>query len=205
MKIVALVSGGLDSSVMCLMLKEQEVEVYPLFIDYGQLARLPEWKAVQTVCKNSRIRPPVKMDVSGFGKLIPSGITDKKLDVMEKAFLPTRNLLFLVLGSAYAYSNGVYSVAIGLLSDSIFPDQTNQFISYAQRAISQSLGVNLKILTPLKSLSKIDILRLAEKYSLSLDITYSCHLGGKEPCGQCISCQERESALKYLRSRKVTA
>jgi len=180
------------------MLKRQGAEIRPLFIDYGQLAGSLEWQAVQMVCKHLDIGPPVRMDVSGFGKLIPSGLTDRRLDVKKKAFLPTRNLLFLSLSAAYAYSNDIYFVAIGLLSDSIFPDQTKDFISCAQKTISQALGENLKILTPLINLNKLDTIRLAEKYFLPLKITYSCHLGGKQPCGRCISCQERTVALEHL-------
>jgi len=200
-RIVALISGGIDSAVMCLMLKRHGADIRPLFIDYGQLAGPLEWQAVQMICKHLDISPPVKMDVSGFGKLIPSGITDSKLDVKKKAFLPTRNLLFLSLGAAYAYSNDIYFVAIGLLSESIFPDQTEEFVSHTQKTISQALGVNLRVLTPLIKFNKLDTIRLAKKYSLPLKITYSCHLGGKQPCGRCISCQERIAALEYITER----
>jgi len=186
------------------MLKRQETEVHPVFIDYGQLARSFEWQAVHTVCKYLDIGIPVRIDVPGFGKLIPSGITDRRLDVRNRAFLPTRNLLFLVLGAAYAYSNSIYFVSIGLLSDSIFPDQTEDFISSTQKAISEALGVNVKILTPLREFNKVDIIRLAKQYSLPLNITYSCHLGGEEPCGRCISCQEKIAALEQLEKKSLS-
>lgn len=199
MRIVALISGGIDSSVMCLMLKRDEAEIQPLFIDYGQLARSLEWQAVQEVCEFLDISPAVKIDVSGFGRLISCGLTDRRQDVKAKAFLPTRNLLFLSLGAAYAYSNDIYFVAIGLLSDSIFPDQTEEFISCAQKAISEALGANFKILTPLRKFTKLDIMLLAKKYSIPLDITYSCHLGRKQPCGRCISCEEQMAALEHMR------
>ena len=43
MKIVPLVSGGIDSSVMAILLRENDFELYPIFIDYGQLSRDLEW------------------------------------------------------------------------------------------------------------------------------------------------------------------
>lgn len=197
-RVVTLTSGGIDSSVMCLLLKEEGAEVYPLFVDYGQLARQPEWQAIQKICKHLEIGSPARMDVSGFGKLIPSGLTDLRLDVKEKAFLPLRNLLFLTLGSAYAYSKGIYLVAIGLLSDAIFPDQTREFVSQAQDAICRALGADLIILTPLIELNKLDTVRLAKQYSL-LDLTHSCHLETKEACGRCIACEGRISALNLMK------
>ena len=38
MKIVALASGGIDSTLMMKMLMENNYEVNPLFINYGQLS-----------------------------------------------------------------------------------------------------------------------------------------------------------------------
>lgn len=197
MKIIALASGGVDSSVMMLLLKKDDNELFPLFIDYGQLAREKEWMACQDICRYLGLEPH-RMDISGFGKSIPSGITDGKLDIEKDAFLPTRNLLFLTFGAAYGYTKSANVIAIGLLSNPIFPDQTVEFVRAAQRSISTSLGVDIRILAPAISLDKLDTLRLARKYGLPLDLTYSCHFGKEERCGRCISCKERIAAEKHL-------
>ena len=197
MKIVALASGGIDSSVMMLLLEREGHELLPLFIDYGQLAREKEWMACQSVCQFLGLKPH-RMDISGFGKTIPSGITNDKFDVEKDAFLPTRNLLFLTLGAAYGYVKFASVVAIGLLSNPIFPDQTEKFIQAAQESISASLGVDITILAPSISLDKLDTIRLARKYGLPLDLTYSCHMGEDEPCGKCISCKETIAAERQL-------
>jgi len=197
MRVVALASGGVDSSVMMLLLKKEGHELFPLFIDYGQLAREKEWTACQNICRYLRLEPH-RIDISEFGKSIPSGITNRKFDIEKDAFLPTRNLLFLTLGAAYGYAKSTYTIAIGLLSNPIFPDQTIEFVQTAQKSIGISLGVGMRILAPMISLNKFDTLRLARKYELPLDLTYSCHTGNDEPCGQCISCKERMAAEKYL-------
>lgn len=197
MRIVVLSSGGIDSSLMMLLLKKEDSFLFPLFIDYGQLAAKAEWEACQKVCKHLCLKPD-RMDVHGFGELIPSGLTDNDLDVEKDAFLPARNLLFLTLGAAYGYVKSAYTIAIGLLSDPIFPDQTIQFINDAQKTISQSLGIDITILAPLISLDKSDLLRLARKHQLPLEYTYSCHTGEKTPCGHCISCKEKIAAENEL-------
>jgi 7-cyano-7-deazaguanine synthase len=74
MKIVALVSGGIDSSVMSFLLKKDGHELLPLFIDYGQLASEKEWIAVKKMCQHFGLNPQ-SIDISGFGGAIPSGIT----------------------------------------------------------------------------------------------------------------------------------
>lgn len=197
MKIVALASGGVDSSVMMFLLKKEDHELLPLFIDYGQLARKREWEACQNFCQYLGLKPH-RMDISKFGKSIPSGITNSSLDIEKDAFLPTRNLLFLTLGASYGYAKSAYIVAIGLLSNPIFPDQTVEFVQISQKSISTALGADIRILTPLISLNKTDIFGLARKYGLPLDLTYSCHSGSEKPCGVCISCKERMVAEEYL-------
>lgn len=49
MSLVNLVSGGLDSTLIGVMAREEGVEVYPLFIDYGQRAARKEWDTCQRV------------------------------------------------------------------------------------------------------------------------------------------------------------
>ena len=103
MKLVTLVSGGLDSTLMSVLAKEQKFELFPLFIDYGQINRKLEWEACMYNHSKHNLPLPVKVQINGFGKLIHSGLTDKKLRIYEDAFLPGRNSLFLLIASSYAY------------------------------------------------------------------------------------------------------
>lgn len=197
MRVVVLSSGGVDSSVVMMLLKSKGHLLFPLFVDYGQLAAEAEWESCKRICNFLKLEPE-RLDISGFGESIPSGLTDSSLDVEEEAFVPTRNLLFLTLGAAHGYVKSAHVVAIGLLSNPIFPDQTEEFVQEAQKAISKALGLNVSILAPLISLNKYDTLMLARKYGLPLEFTYSCHSGNQEPCGRCISCRERIAAEKGL-------
>lgn len=197
MKIVVLASGGIDSSLMMYMFKREGHEVFPLHINYGQLAEEKEWNALVKICDFLSLNP-FRMDIPGFGRL-PSGLTNPSLDIHKDAFLPTRNLTFITLGSAYAYSKSCNVVAIGLLANPIFPDQTKEFIERAKLSISTALGKNIEILTPLIDLDKRDVLRMAQKYGLP-NVTYYCHSGKDAPCGKCISCEERIAAEQYLKS-----
>jgi 7-cyano-7-deazaguanine synthase len=182
---------------MMQLLKEKGFKIFPLFVDYGQLAANAEWEACQRICQYLDLKPE-RMDVRGFGHLVRSGLTDRNLDIEKEAFLPTRNLMFLTLGAAYGYAKSAHVIAIGLLSNPIFPDQTPEFVKEAQKTISKALGIDVTILAPLISLDKYDTLRLASKHGLPIEYTYSCHSGNKERCGQCISCKERIAAERGL-------
>ena len=190
MSLVNLVSGGLDSTLVGVMAKEEGVEVFPLFIDYGQRAAAREWEVCLRVHQQLSLAEPIRIDVSGFGRLIVSGLTSVDLDIKEDAFTPGRNLLFLVMGAAYAYQVGASAVAIGLLAErfSLFPDQRPRFVNQAESAINSALGQGVRLVTPLSDFSKADVVRLAQEKRITG--TYSCHAGAKQPCGRCISCLE---------------
>jgi 7-cyano-7-deazaguanine synthase len=190
---VNLASGGLDSTLIGVMAKEGHIHHYPLFIDYGQRAARREWDTCKAVHEALGLPEPVRMDLSGFGRVIASGLTREQLDVKDDAFTPGRNLMFLLMGSAYAYQLGVSSVSIGLLAEqfSIFPDQTRPFLIQAEIAIAAAIGRQIKVLTPLIEFGKADVVRLARAKGVTG--TYSCHTGESDPCGRCIACMEYQS------------
>jgi 7-cyano-7-deazaguanine synthase len=190
MSIVTLVSGGLDSTVMAVFAREAGIEQLPLFINYGQRALKQELAACRRSMRNNHLPKPAIADVAGFGTLIRSGLTDRKLHLMEDAFTPGRNLLFLLLGGAYAYQMGANAVAIGLLAErtSLFPDQTSRFAANAQSLLSECLGRAIGVLMPLSDFTKRDVVHIARGKKILG--TYSCHAGGESPCGKCISCRE---------------
>jgi 7-cyano-7-deazaguanine synthase len=200
MRIVTLVSGGIDSTLMSVLAKEQGFQLFPLFIDYGQLGAKLEWQACTYNHSRHHLPPPKKMTLKGFGKIIRSGLTDKRLRIKEDAFLPGRNSLFLLVAASYAYQKKCKNISIGLLSEEfkLFPDQGHEFVRKAQSFISQQMEFKIKILTPLMSFNKAEVMSLAK--SKSINKTYSCHSGASRPCGKCISCLEIETAIKNLKS-----
>lgn len=190
MSIVTLVSGGLDSTLMSLLIQEENIKQFPLFINYGQLSYRAELKALTYNTNKYNLPKPKTVNISDYGKLIKSGITNKSKHIFFDAFLPNRNLLFLLLASSYAYDVQATSVAIGLLNDSnhIFYDQTSQFVNSVNKLITKTLDYNIKFITPLIKFNKQQVVVLAKKKEIKG--TYSCHKGNSEPCGECISCRE---------------
>lgn len=190
MSVVTLVSGGIDSTLMSLMFQQAGTKLYPLHIDYGHRAARREWEACSRLHRKHGLPNPHNMNLKGFGKLISSGLTDKKKDVNLDAFLPGRNALFLLVGASYGYNLGCNTVAIGLLNEKhhLFPDQTKMFLREIEGAIARSFGKGIKVVAPLMGFTKADVLALASKQKLTG--TYSCHLGSRRPCGKCVSCLE---------------
>ena len=194
MGIVPLVSGGFDSTLMSLMAQEEGVALFPLFVDYGQLGASKEWAACQRLHEQFGLPKVTRMDLSGFGQTIPSGLTDPSLRINEDAFLPGRNLLFAVTGAAHAFTLGADSIALGLLdpANHLFPDQTKRFVEKCEKMIQIAMGKQIAILTPLIEFSKSDVLVMAR--ARGIQDAYSCHAGGDTCCGVCVACVEIANA-----------
>lgn len=197
-------SGGLDSTLMALLIQEQGLDQVPLFIDYGQLAADEEWQSCRKNLGALGLPLPVRVDISGYGSSIRSGITDTTKEIVKDAFLPCRNLLFLVVGGAFAFQSGGSFVAIGLLSQeyALFEDQKKCFLDSTEKTLGLALGFDLKVLAPLFDFSKSDAIVLARDKGIDVRDVYSCHAGTVEPCGRCISCIERINAMAQLKKEK---
>lgn len=190
MKIVTLVSGGLDSTVMSVLIREEGIEQFPIFIDYGQINREKELSACLMNFQKLGLPVPKTIELSGYGRSFVSGLTDRSKDVVNEAFLPGRNLLFLLCGGAQAHEVSADAVAMGLLDEtlSIFPDQRRPFLQLAEGVLKEAIGRPLRIITPLISMRKADVMRIAKDRGIAG--TYSCHVGSVPPCGACIACRE---------------
>jgi 7-cyano-7-deazaguanine synthase len=175
---------------MAVLAREADIHQFPLFVNYGQRALRRELAACRRSLRSNHLPKPAVMNIAGFGALIRSGLTDRRLHTFEDAFTPGRNLLFLLLGAAYAYEVRADAVSIGLLSErtSLFPDQTSRFILSAESLLSECIGRPVKVLVPLMDFTKSDVVKIARKKKIKG--TYSCHVGGTRPCGKCISCRE---------------
>lgn len=187
--VVCLASGGLDSSVCLKLFQQQGLSALPVFINYGQRNLEFELASLQANCQEHQFHPPVIFQFPSFGNNIATGLTSDKKHVVEDAFTPNRNLMFLTIAAGLAYDRGCDTVALGFLTaDSvIFPDQTDSFLEAAESMLSISLGVTMKVVCPLRDMSKQDVVRIAKE--VGIDRHYSCHIGGV-PCGQCIACLE---------------
>ena len=180
--------------MMTVLTQEAGQEQKPLFINYGQINYAREYEGVMNHVSQFGLPEPTVIDITGFGKVISSGLTDTSKHIVEEAFLPGRNMMLLLIASSYAVQNDCSAVSIGLLREdtAIFPDQTDDFIFSAEYTIAKSLGQKIEIVTPLRNFYKKDVIELARERGIAS--SYSCHVGGQEPCGICISCMEFEKS-----------
>ena len=191
MKITCLISGGIDSITLLHRLKIEDHKIFPLYINYGQKAHKKEFSCVSNACAKLGLSLNC-IDISNL-HLISSGLTSKDISSIDEPIFPNRNLILLSIAASFAFDNDCNIIAVALLGDSAFPDQTKEFIKNTEITISSSLGTKMKIWSPFIQLNKLEVVRLAKKYQIDLNQTYSCYEGTEEPCGQCLGCQDRKS------------
>lgn len=187
---ICLASGGLDSTVCLKLMQDQGLRPLPLFINYNQLNYIREFASLQRNCERLGISAPLELDFSDLGRNLATGLTDSTKDVVQDAFTPCRNLMFIVAAAAVGCKLGINKIVMGLLSEktAIFPDQSDEFIRDAEKAISSSLGINFTVILPLRDFIKSEVVELGRR--LGVTDFYSCHAGTEIPCGKCIACSE---------------
>lgn len=208
LKSIILLSAGLDSLVS-LGLKKDELNIeLALTFDYRQKAAEKEIQASEKICKYYNIKHEViTLDwLKNITKTslvsneeVPAGDELKSPEKSAKSvWVPNRNGLFLNIAGAYADSYGYKYILIGANKEEAqtFPDNTADFINSVNEEFKYSTLEKPEIIAPLINYNKNDIVMLALKNKLPLELTMSCYNGGDKHCGICESCTRLKHALQ---------
>lgn len=219
MKIVTLLSGGMDSTTLLFFLANsyKDAEITALGFNYGQRHRLQELAAAQNVVSiaKQRFGKRIKfaiIDLSSLtGLLSGSSLTDDRVPVpeghyadetMKATVVPNRNMMMLSIAGAVAVSQKAEILAYGAHAGDhpiypdcrpIFVDLVNATIQLGNEGFAHS---NFRILAPFVMMSKSEIASLGAQFTAPLDETYSCYKGGEKHCGKCGTCVERREAFE---------
>jgi len=203
-KSVILLSGGLDSSTTLYYALSQGYDCHCLIFDYGQKHKKEIIQAKAVARKAACKSVVVKISLPWKG----SALLDNKISVprgraldakgIPVTYVPARNIIFLSFAASYAEAIGAKTIFIGAnaVDYSGYPDCRPEFIRSYQAMLARGLktsveGKSIKVETPLIHLSKAQIVKLAVKLKVPLQLTWSCYNGGTKPCGVCDSCRLR--------------
>lgn len=113
-------------------------------------------------------------------------------------YVPARNTIFLSLALSWAEVSGAGAVYIGAnhLDNPGYPDCRPEFYAAFQEVarLGTKRGVSgdpIEIRHPLIEMTKAEIVTLAHRLEVPLELTWSCYLGEEEACGRCDACQLR--------------
>ena len=205
-KLIALLSGGIDSTVALYEAVERGYQVtQALAFDYGSKHNAEEWKrAVRTADGLGIFIQRIRLDFMALlfksdlllsGDEIPEG--HYEAETMKKTVVPFRNGILLSIAVGLAESQEADGVLIGNHSGdhAIYPDCRESFIDALSAASMMGTYRMIKIRSPFVRSTKADIVRRGHDLGVDFSQTYSCYKGGEIHCGKCSTCVERIEAF----------
>ncbi|MHA7814759.1 MAG: 7-cyano-7-deazaguanine synthase QueC [Phycisphaerales bacterium] len=210
---VVLLSGGLDSTTVLAMAREQGYACHTLAFDYGQRHR-HELDACARIADalGAATHRVFELDIGQFGGsaltssdiAVPKDRDESSMDDIPVTYVPARNLVFLSIALGYAETLGASDLFIGVnaIDYSGYPDCRPEFIdSFTRTAnLATKLGVeeaSISVHTPLINLTKGQIIARGCDLGVDYAMTHSCYdpdeTGGA--CGRCDSCALRRNGF----------
>jgi 7-cyano-7-deazaguanine synthase len=207
---VVLLSGGLDSTTVLAIAKDQGFEPSALSFRYGQRheVELESARAVATAMGVKRHEVlSVGLDVFGGSSLtdnaidVPIGRTNEDIgEGIPSTYVPARNTVFLACALAFVEVLQAEDVFIGVnaLDYSGYPDCRPEFIEAFERLANLATAAavegrqRLKVHAPLMQMTKADIVREGTRLGVDYSTTVSCYRAdARGSCGECDSCSLR--------------
>lgn len=207
--VVAVLSGGLDSSVMTMLLcrKYGSDRVSAVSYNYGQ-KQVVELNRAATLCKKllvkhkildlsilGEIAKPISANIGGTEVAMPT-IEDVLGDPQPPTYVPFRNLILLSLTLSFAEAEKASHVFTGLQVHDEYGywDTTQKFVDGVNAVASQNRTHKAQVVAPFSHLSKYQEIKICaemDNYHL-LYHTLSCY-NPKDglSCGKCPTCAER--------------
>jgi 7-cyano-7-deazaguanine synthase len=205
-KVVVLVSGGMDSVAALYHAQVENEVVGALSFDYGSKHNRKEIPFATHHCerlgiphriiKLSFINELFASDLLQSGGAIPDGHYEEL--TMKQTVVPFRNGIMLSISGGYAESieaNGLV-IAAHAGDHAIYPDCRETFMKAMGDAIRLGTYAGVQLLRPFISLSKAQIAARAHELGIDFSKTWSCYKGKDIHCGTCGTCVERREAFE---------
>jgi 7-cyano-7-deazaguanine synthase len=213
MNCVALLSGGLDSTVATALAHRDGGVALALTVDYGQRGAAAEVKAARAIARELRIRHrTVRLDF--LSELATSALLDANAELptlspaqlddtrgaaqssMRGVWVPNRNGLLIAIAAAFAEGLRADRVVVGFNREeaATFPDNTAEFVERSSRALELSTLNGVRVVAPTAALDKEGIVRRGVEVGAPLALVWPCYRGGPALCRRCESC------LRFLRA-----
>lgn len=205
MKVVVLVSGGMDSvTALYYAAKEHEV-VAGVSFDYGSKHNDREIPFAAWHCEKLGVDHKTvplgfmdelfESDLLKSGGDIPDGHYEE--ETMKQTVVPFRNGIMLSIAAGFAESVGAEGLVIAAHSGdhAIYPDCREDFMRPMAEAISAGTYADIKVLRPFIGMRKEDIAARGAELDVDFSKTWSCYKGREIHCGTCGTCTERKEAF----------
>ena len=208
-KAIILVSGGMDSCVTAASAISDGHTPAFIHMNYGQRTEKRELKAFHDIGNHYRVKERLVVDISHLSDIGNSCLTDSQIEVPKAdlynldipvSYVPFRNANILSAAVSWAEVLKAPTIYVGAVEEdsSGYPDCRRTFFDAFETVIDTGTKpeTNIKILTPLISLTKKEIIGKGITLSVPLHLTWSCYQNEDVPCGKCDSCALRKRGFE---------
>lgn len=206
MKVIVLVSGGMDSIAALYRAKESYEVVGGLSFNYGSRHNAKEIPFAKYHCDKLQV-PHHVIDLGFVGESFASNLLKGQGDIpeghyeeenMKQTVVPFRNGIMLAVAGGLAESKEAEGVVIAAHSGdhAIYPDCRESFMKAMADAIKLGTYAEVKLLRPFIDDTKAEIAQHGHKLGVDFSKTWSCYKGLDIHCGQCGTCVERREAFE---------
>ena len=202
-----LVSGGIDSAILCVDLLGDFPTIYPIYVRFGLRWEEVELRRLRAFLDHvRRSRPGIQAltileepiaEIYGdhWSNSERPGIPDSQTPD-DAVYLPGRNVLLATKAAVWCRLKGVESLAFGTLKGNPFPDSDPEFFRELAAVLNRAMSGSLRIIRPYEGLTKLQV--IARGTGLPLHLTFSClNPDQGRHCGVCNKCEERRVALRF--------
>lgn len=212
---VVLSSGGLDSTTVLAMARDQGYTLYSLSFDYGQRHDF-ELQAARRVASAMGVKRHLvsRIDLKPVGgsaltddiQVPKARSTDRMAADIPVTYVPARNTIFLSYALAWAEVLGAWDIFIGVnaVDYSGYPDCRPEYIAafetmanLATKTAVEGKG-HFRIHTPLIQLTKAQIIAAGMALGVDYAMTHSCYDPSPAglACGECDACILRRKGFQ---------
>ena len=176
-EVMVLLSGGIDSTACINFYLEFGRHPCGLFVDYGQPAAKYEGKSAIAIAKHYSIRLKC--------------LSWQAWQPKTAGLIPGRNC-FLISAALMEKPDFVTVIAMGIHAGTNYEDCSENFWARIQAVVDIYEQCKVKLAAPFLTWSKSEIYAYCHQKRIPVELTYSCERGGIPPCGECLSCKDRE-------------
>jgi 7-cyano-7-deazaguanine synthase len=193
-----LLSGGIDSAT-ALYLTKRTNAVRALTIQYRGIAK----KEIESAGEIAERAGVMEHRIVRLPDLREAGeIPGFRLGALPPTYIPLRNSIFYSIAASIAEETGAASIVGGHNRDDtkVFDDVSPRFFTAQQAAVLAASPLlrrkGLRIVRPLRLMTKPQVVALASRLKVPLELTWSCHREGDEHCWDCSGCASRAEAFR---------
>ena len=215
--------GGIKSAVAAAAAASGEHQAALVHVDFGQASARAELAAVEAQARLTKTARVVRLDLPYLGELrlrlmASTGVarSTERYDAddaaavsagMARGLMPSLLTMGVQCGQRLAAGSvvtglcrhgDVSHLGLGGLDDQA--DSLREFLHNYEIMMECILPVSTRIPieAPLMDLEMAEILKLAKRFEVPLEHTWTCAQAGPRPCGRCEGCRARDRAFAEI-------